>query len=552
MTIKRSYSGDIKSEIRQHLDTQTKQTALKLDTADSLPFDKYWEDIMRTDKDPDYTFNLVNGSSSLYKTPTEIAAESRRLLEGALRSDSDDLNKRLHSFQCADFYQKLDKDGRAVFLKVLARDFGPKDESVSTLSESLRNAKLRKDKSLVIKLEQELRNALDPRFLDFFMQTYQHPGGMRFIIKMREDLVSILPRNHQDPDLKHMNELLKAKMLDWFGISFLDLERITWSSPAEVLEKIIKYEAVHAIPSWESLKERLLLGRACYAFFHKAMPLEPLAFVHVSFETQVSRSITPIISSPPLLKVQDASVAVFYTISSPQKGLSGIDLGNLLIKRVVKEIQTRAPQVTTFTTLSPIPGFRNWLETQINSEVECAAGSSGLLLPGEIDELRKIVGSGDSANGKIGVELLKNLIETNEWITSHESSSAMTIQKILMRLCSRYVLLEKKRSFALDPVANFHIRNGACVYQLNWMGDISEKGVTQSYGIMINYLYDLASLEGNRDRYMKDGVVTVMEGDVGQFGWAIGEVSGRVVGGGKKGAPVLKVLEAPFPVSSKL
>ncbi|ORY43324.1 MCD-domain-containing protein [Rhizoclosmatium globosum] len=530
-------SNSIKDNISESLNSETKRVSDRLDKANALPFDKYWEDILRTDKDPDYRFSL---DAAPVKSTAEIEAEARRLLDATLRGSKDsDLHQKLSGFQCADFYQKLDMSGRAVFLKVLAKDFGPNHESVLAKSEALKNAKLKKEKSIA-KLEQELREALEPLFLSFFTQLYQHPGGMRFIMKMREDLLSVTTKSNQDPHLRHMNDLLKLKMQDWFGISFLDLERITWSSPAEVLEKIIKYEAVHAIPSWEALKQRLLPGRACYAFFHKAMPLEPLAFVHVSFEKGIQRNVQSILNNPPSTRIEDARAAIFYTISSPQKGLSGIDLGNLLIKRVVKEIQSKAPQIHTFTTLSPIPGFRNWLETRMNLEATNRPGpETALLLPHEGETLRGLVPSSD---GVENIELLKSLIENDNWI--QDESLKKALEPILIRLCSRYILIEKKRSNALDPVANFHIRNGACVYQLDWMGDMSNKGIGQSYGMMINYLYDLPSVEENHILYTQQHTISVIDGDK-QFGWV------RSLAAGEKG-PRIRVLALPLTLTSKL
>ncbi|KAI8619561.1 malonyl-CoA decarboxylase-domain-containing protein [Chytriomyces sp. MP71] len=481
---------------------------------DTTAIEKYWQDVMRTDKDPDYTFDL---KAAHLGSCDEIAIVSKRLLEGAI-AGGDSSFSRMKTFECADFYNKLDQEARKVFLSVLAKEYGPNHATVLKASESLQAAAEKGGDKSLVKLEAKLRDALEPPYLKFFMQLYHHPGGMRFLLKIREDLIAIVSKNSQDTNLKDMNDRLKDKVQGWFGIAFLDLERITWTSPAAILEKLIKYEAVHAIPSWDALKERLLPGRACFAFFHKGMPLEPLAFVHVSFENDIQRNVQTIIQNPPAMHPEDASVAIFYTISSPQKGLSGIDLGNFLIKRVVKEIQARYPNIQTFTTLSPIPGFRNWLEMQLNLPT-----ANSLLL---VEEQRMLATPGMDA-----ISVLKNLLEDDKWI----QNSLETVRIILTRLCSRYILLEKKRSFALDPVANFHIRNGACVYQLNWMGDTSEKGIAQSYGIMINYLYDLEKIEENNDLYVRDGMITVFETaeDAG-LRWAVAQPRGsekvRVVG----------------------
>ncbi|KAJ3256900.1 hypothetical protein HDU77_002930 [Chytriomyces hyalinus] len=493
-------TGDIKDRIR-----------LKANQSiDSVAIDKYWEDIMRTNSDPDYTFDL---KPVLLQTSADVEKTAKLLLDGAIAGghDGGDLYKRMKGFECADFYNKLDLAGRTVFLKVLAQQYGPDHASVLEASSALKTAAARGAEKSVAKLEQKLRIALEPLYLQFFMQIYHHPGGMRFILKMREDLLEV-SKTSQEKGLKEMNDVLKGRVQEWFGIASLDLERITWTSPAAILEKLIKYEAVHEIPSWEALKERLMPGRACFAFFHKGMPLEPLAFVHVSFENAIQRNVQTILDNPPILRPENASVAIFYTISSPQKGLSGIDLGNFLIKRVVKEIQKKLPNIKTFTTLSPIPGFRNWLETQLN--LSSFSGVS-LLLPDEASSLEKCSARNDSAKGDA---LLKIVLEDGAWM--HDAEAARVIKGILMRLCSRYILIEKKRSFALDPVANFHIRNGACVYQLNWMGDSGQKGIAQSYGIMINYLYDLPMVEENNDLYVGKGVITVVDYE-NDFRWAL-------------------------------
>ncbi|KAJ3223196.1 hypothetical protein HDU81_009357 [Chytriomyces hyalinus] len=491
-------TGDIKDRIR-----------LKANQSiDSDAVDKYWEDIMRTNSDPDYTFDL---KPVLLRTSADVEKTAKLLLDGAIAGGQDggDLYKRMKGFECADFYNKLDLAGRTVFLKVLAQQYGPDHASVLEASDALKDAAARGAEKSVAKLEQKLRTALEPLYLRFFMQIYHHPGGMRFILKIREDLLEVSKTSHEI-SLKEMNDVLKGRVQEWFGIASLDLERITWTSPAAILEKLIKYEAVHEIPSWDALKERLMPGRACFAFFHKGMPLEPLAFVHVSFENVIQRNVQTILDNPPKLRPENASVAIFYTISSPQKGLSGIDLGNFLIKRVVKEIQKCFPNIKTFTTLSPIPGFRNWLETQLN-----LSSGATLLLPNEASSLEKCCARSDGTKGDV---LLKYVLKDGAWM--HDAEASKVIKGILMRLCSRYILIEKKRSFALDPVANFHIRNGACVYQLNWMGDSGEKGIAQSYGIMINYLYDLPMVEENNDLYVGKGIITVVDYE-NDFRWAL-------------------------------
>ncbi|KAJ3218975.1 hypothetical protein HDU67_003339 [Dinochytrium kinnereticum] len=403
---------------------------------------------------------------------------------------------------------------------MLAKDFGVNRKDVLAYASSLSNAAAKGDRAL-LRSEQNLRDSLVPQYSQFFSQINHLPGGLKFLVSMRADLLRIIEKEENDMYLRALNENLKSLLQSWFGIGFLDLERLTWSTPASVLEKVIQYEAVHAIPSWQALKQRLGPARLCYSFFHRGMPLEPLTFIQVALLKDIEWDVQRILndSSPDFSEPHLCKTAIFYSISSSQKGLAGVDLGNLyelhLIKRVVKEIQRDFPSVSTFCTLSPIPGFRSWLNTQFNLIQSGNHTEDKLLLDSEIETLRSI----QKVDSRPAWEVLRDCLQTDEWHKKASKNSAF--KPIMLRLCSRYLLLEKKRSFSLDPVANFHVRNGACVHRLNWMGDISAKGMEQSFGIMVNYVYVLPIIEKNNQQYLLDGTIPVLEPVSSTVQWAV-------------------------------
>lgn len=425
--------------------------------------------------------------------------------------------------QSMQFYLELDTDGKHRFLAILAKNFGVDNANVTTRATQYINANAKaKGQRTVLRSEQQLREALIPLYNHFFTMINQIPNGLHFLVNMRSDILGLLNKEGTDPQLKILNDELKSLLQGWFGIGFLDLERITWSSPAIILDKIMKYEAVHAIRDWDSMKQRLGPGRLCYAFFHRSIPLEPLAFVQIALMNEIEWDVQRVLNDKkPSADPSQFKTAVFYSISSSQRGLSGVDLGNFLIKRVVREIQTLFPLVETFCTLSPIPGFRNWLGMQIR----LGQGSlDGLLLEEEMTSLRALSET-MSFMGEPAA-FLESILNKRDWFKIEAISSLL--KPILLRLCSRYLILEKKRSFALDPVANFHVRNGACVQRLNWFGDLSEKGITQSFGIMVNYVYVLPVVETNNQSYLLDGTLSILRPVSSTLLWASNQDGAKV------------------------
>jgi malonyl-CoA decarboxylase len=286
---------------------------------------------------------------------------------------------------------------------------------------------------------------------------------------------------------------LRGLLAAWFDIGFLELQRIDWNSPAILLEKLVDYEAVHAIRSWRDLKNRLDSDRRCYAFFHPRMPGEPLIFVEVALVKGLAGSVQGLLDEKaPVQDPREADTAIFYSISNCQSGLAGISFGNFLIKRVVEELSGEFRNLKTFATLSPIPGFRAWLDGKL------AEDQPGLLSDEESASL------GSAMPAPSGEQALAGILGKRGWW--RETGLRKTTEPVLLRLCARYLLVEangKKR--ARDPVAHFHLSNGARVERINMLGDTSEKGAKESATLMVNYLYDPAKIEDWHEDYAGEG-----------------------------------------------
>jgi len=264
------------------------------------------------------------------------------------------------------------------------------------------------------------------------------------------------------------------------------------------LEKLIAYEAVHEIQGWNDLKNRLEADRRCFAFFHPRMPDEPLIFVEVALVNGMAGNIHALLDeSAPLGDANTADAAIFYSISNCHRGLAGISFGDFLIKRVVELLTAELPRLKIFSTLSPVPGFRAWLDKQRQRP--------DLLQPIEAKALALATG-----NGSAGPDLLQ-LLDRPGW--HDDAVLSGVLRDPLLRLCAQYLLQEKGRgNRAADPVAHFHLTNGARVERLNWLGDTSEKGLQQSAGVMVNYLYRLDHIEANHEAYRGEGKVAAASG----------------------------------------
>ncbi len=318
----------------------------------------------------------------------------------------------------------------------------------------------------------QLAKAVESPRQEFFRRLNLAPGGTVDIVRMRAEL---LTRLKEHPELKSVDDDMAHLFGSWFNRGFLVMRRIDWSTPATILEKIIEYEAVHEIKGWDDLKRRLNpKDRRCYGFFHPSLVDEPLIFVEVALTRDISGAIHDVLSESEATEDEDARTAVFYSISNCQKGLAGISFGNFLIKQVVSDLSKEIESLKTFVTLSPIPGFMRWL--------------NGLRERGELDA-REL-----------------SLLDHSTWPSKKDAEKRLS--DVLQPLAARYFLQEKRGDGKpLDPVARFHLGNGARLQRLNWLADLSERGLEQSAGMMVNYLYDLDYIERNHEAYAEQGVI---------------------------------------------
>jgi malonyl-CoA decarboxylase len=325
----------------------------------------------------------------------------------------------------------------------------------------------------------EVHAASEPRRQELFRRLNLAPGGTAALVRMREQLLDVLPRRD---DLKPLDEDFVHLFSSWFNRGFLVLRRIDWSTAAIVLEKIIRYEAVHAIHDWEDLRRRIdPADRRCYAFFHPALVDEPLIFVEVALTREIPEAIAPILA-PEREKVglDRARTAVFYSISNCQRGLTGVSFGSFLIKQVVEEVCRDLPKLNTFVTLSPVPNFAAWLARERTNE-------SGTAL---------------SAADKDALALLN----TPDWW--HDEDRIERLREPLMRAAAWYFLRAKTaRGTPVDSVARFHLGNGARLERIDFLGDTSERALAQAHGLMVNYQYDLDDIEQNHELYAENRTV---------------------------------------------
>ena len=304
------------------------------------------------------------------------------------------------------------------------------------------------------------------------------PEGTRMLIAMRRRLLGALGAHPEwaviEMDLAHL-------LASWFNRGFLVLRRIDWRTPAIVLEKLIEYEAVHEIAGWRDLRRRLESDRRCYGFFHPALPDEPIIFVEVALTQGMSAKVQPLLDpKSPVLDPKTANCAVFYSITNCQEGLRGVSFGNFLIKNVAEDLGRELPQIKTFATLSPAPGFREWLEATARAHAKDPkwAAVTGLL--------PHLAGP--------------------DWLSDAQLSAPA--QRELPPLCAYYLLHAKHNKEPLDRVARFHLRNGARLERINWHGDTSETGLRHSAGLTVNYVYRLDEVERNHEVYMNEYKIT--------------------------------------------
>ncbi len=368
-----------------------------------------------------------------------------------------------------ELYRGLDEPGQDAFLAMLAEDFEPD-------AAKLRAAAARYLAAGTPEAYLGLSAAVESPRQELLRRINMAPGATAEIVKMREVLTGRLAH---DRNLKTLEADFRNLLNSWFNQGFLQFEQIDWRTPAVILEKLIAYEAVHEIRGWGDLRRRLADDRRCFAFFHPGLPDEPLIFVEVALTEGIAATIQPLLDLPPA-EPDEASpdTAVFYSISNCQAGLVGISFGNFLIKHVVDALSTELPQVTNFVTLSPVPSFRRWVDAAM-------AGARPESLTD--DEARRLSEPG--------------------WATNDAARPAL--EKTLLWLCVTYLTEKSEDGLAIDPVARFHLGNGASIEHVNWAGDLSEKGLHQSAGIMVNYRYDPDRIVANHEAYVSEGIIAL-------------------------------------------
>ncbi|MCU7611434.1 malonyl-CoA decarboxylase [Anaplasma capra] len=387
-----------------------------------------------------------------------------------------EVKARHNTISLGNLYLHLSDVGKAKFLRMLNDQFNSSREDIERkIHEYVNNS----DPKFEEKLKFELISVLMSPRLAILKQFMSLSEGVKFLVDMRADIVSLIRKGE---DLLALERDLKSVLSSLFDVGLLDLHQITWDSPASLLEKLIFYEAVHAISSWDDLHYRLDSDRRCFAFFHYKMPGEPLIFVEVALVDTVAGSVQALLDgNVPKKDPADAKVAVFYSISNTQVGLSGINLGNFLIKRVVEKLSSEFCNLKIYVTLSPVPGFVQWLQSLTQDE----------------EVILQKLGITQTLDG------IKSLVdEVGEY-----ENLLPSVQEVFLKLCAYYLVNAKRGNRVLDQVAHFHLSNGASIRRLNWMADKSEKGLAGSMGIMVNYYYEIAKIDDNHESYVVHGKV---------------------------------------------
>lgn len=416
--------------------------------------------------------------------PNDDLQALRARIDACLAARGGEVAARVEAAEIGRFYLMLNDTGRQRFLNLLALQYGVDHELARGAALELAHA----EGEALIPAEEKLRDLLESPRLRLLKRFNGIAGGVKFLVDLRADLLRL---TRKDASLAPLGREMRGLLASWFDAGFLELHAISWDSPAALLEKLIAYEAVHEIRSWNDMKKRLASDRRCFGFFHPAMPDEPLIFVEVALVNGMADNVQKLLDeSKPAAGAEEADTAIFYSISNAQAGLAGVSFGEFLIKRVVSELQGQFPKLQTFATLSPIPGFAAWLGSI------CKEGRAGdLLKASENMQITAIAGK-DSPD-----EALQALLSSPKWM--EDPRTEMVLQAPMTRLCAHYLLHARAGNRARDPVAHFHLSNGARIGRINWLGDVSAKGLAQSHGLMVNYLYRLNEVEKNFAGYME-------------------------------------------------
>jgi malonyl-CoA decarboxylase len=425
-----------------------------------------------------------------------ISERGRALLAGDRRGEASARSESLVEL-CEDLLSgRGEASGVALAREILGRyttlTIGPRIAFFEALAQRFGTDTARMEKSIAAwrtmpsdATAADVHAASEPRRQELFRRLNLAPGGTEALVRMREQLMDSLDYRE---DLRAVDDDFVHLFSSWFNRGFLVLRRIDWSTPAIILEKIIRYEAVHEIHDWEDLRRRIdPSDRRCYAFFHPALVDEPVIFVEVALTRDIPSAIAPILGKDrEVVEIDRARTATFYSISNCQRGLAGVSFGNFLIKQVVEEVSRERPKLSTFVTLSPVTNFVDWLQRE-RTEANSAALTEG-----------------DKAS-------LALLDEPGWW---RNEESAEQVQESVMRAAAWYYLRARNdRAMPVDAVARFHLGNGARLERINWLADTSDRAMAHAHGLMVNYLYDPNEIEKNHEAYA-EGRTVVASGSV--------------------------------------
>jgi malonyl-CoA decarboxylase len=383
-------------------------------------------------------------------------------------------------------YRKLGKDQHVSFFTFLFEKLNPQADAVLKAAQNFFADSSARNYIKLQKVSESPRQ-------EFFRRLNRASQGTAAVVQMRRDLLQLLDKK---PELAAVDFDMRHLLSSWFNPGFLKMHRVDWKSPAEVLEKLIQHEAVHAIDGWDDLRRRLQPDRRCFAFFHPQLPSEPLIFVEVALLPDIPTVIAPLVDkkAETVEQISQYKVAVFYSISNCEPGLRGVSMGNFLIKRVAEQLHAEFPSIKTFVTLSPIPGFMDW----VSGGAHLGEGVPAERLKPNLKAAR------DAA-------LLALSLQSQTWVERiasgwHPDIASEKEKEALLCLASIYLGLASTGRDG-NPVAKFHLGNGAKLHLINWAGDLSRKGLRQSAGLMVNYLYDLGSVEDNHERFANGEIV---------------------------------------------
>jgi malonyl-CoA decarboxylase len=378
-----------------------------------------------------------------------------------------------------DLYRNLDKKDQARFFAALLAEFSP--DPLRVLAASKAYAAEPSAANLA-----QLSVAAEPPRQELLRRLNRAPGGTATILRMRERLLEL---KHEQRELDAVDWDLRHLLSSWFNPGFLQIVRVDWRTPAYLLEQIIVHEAVHEIRGWNDLRRRLEADRRCFAFFHPALPDEPLIFVEVALMDRMADAVLPLLDAQSTSNDSNrATTAVFYSMSNCQPGLRGVSLGNFLIKNVVGVLSREFPRLKVFCTLSPVPGFAAWLGARLKR--------------GDAEQFKPPAPALKAVGAGLGTDVVK--IASDPDCVEHLAP----LKEPLMQLCATYLLHRADGSEpAQDPVARFHLNNGARLERINWLADTSKKGLRESLGLMVNYLYEPRAIEGNHEKFVRGEIV---------------------------------------------